>query len=155
MTLYWTRNTTTSYQISSSFEKNLFTLGLFINLSKAFDTVDHDILICKLKNYEVRGNHLKRFESYLNNRKQFISFNDRNTSFIDIKYGLPQESILGPLSFLIYANDLNRASDILDQIMFADDNNLLYSHKYIKTLFHTVNTELVKVNHWFKANKLL
>ena len=155
MTLYWTRNTTTSYQISSSFEKNLFTLGLFINLSKAFDTVDHDILICKLKNYEVRGNHLKRFESYLNNRKQFISFNDRNTSFIDIKYDLPQESILGPLSFLIYANDLNRASDILDQIMFADDNNLLYSHKYIKTLFHTVNTELVKVNHWFKANKLL
>ena len=155
MTLYWTRNNTTSYQISSSFEKNLFTLGLFINLSKAFDTVDHDILICKLKNYGVRGNHLKRFESYLNNRKQFISFNDRNTSFIDIKYGLPQESILGPLSFLIYANDLNRASDILDQIMFADDNNLLYSHKYIKTLFHTVNTELVKVNHWFKANKLL
>ena len=63
-------------------------------------------------------------------------------------------NIIGPLLFLIYANDLNRASDILDPIMFANDTNLFYSHKNIKTLFHTTNTELVKVNHWFKANKL-
>ena len=62
-------------------------------------------------------------------------------------------SILGPLLFLIYSNDLNRASDILDPIMFADDAKLFYSHKDIKMPFHTVNTELVKFNHWFKTNK--
>ena len=83
-------------QISNSFEKKLFTLGVFIDLSNAFDTVDRDILICKLKNYGVRGNNLKWFESYLNNRKQFISFNkhkntssNKNTSFTGIKSGVP------------------------------------------------------------------
>ena len=88
-------------QISNSFEKNLFTLGVFIDLSKAFDIVDHDILICKLKNYGVRGNNLKWFESHLNHQKQFISFNNKNTAFADIKCGVPQGSILGPLSFFI------------------------------------------------------
>ena len=87
-----------------------------------------------------------------NNRKQFISFNNRNTSFADIKCGVPQGSILEPLLFLIYANDLNRASDILDPIMFADNTNLFYSHKDIKTLFRAVILELN--NRWFKASKL-
>ena len=100
-----------------------------------------------MKIYGVRGNNLQWFESYLNNQKQFISFNDRNTCFPDIKCGVPQGSILGPLLLLIYANDSNRASDILDPTMFADDTNLFYSHKDIKKLFHRVNTELVKVNH--------
>ena len=102
-----------------------------------------------------RGKNLKLFESYLNNRKQFISFNNKNTSFATIKCGIQQGLILGPLLPLIYANDLNRASDISDPLMFPNDTNLIYSHKDIKILFHTVNTELViKVNHWFKANKL-
>ena len=74
-------------QIGNSFEKNLFTLGVFIHLSKAFDAIVQVILICKLKNYGISGNHLKWFECYLNNRKQFISFNNKNTSFTDIKCG--------------------------------------------------------------------
>ena len=74
-----------------------------------------------MKNYGVRVNNLKWFESYLNNRKQFISFNNRNTSLVDIKSDVPHGSILGPLLFLNYANDLNRAYYILDPIMFADD----------------------------------
>ena len=127
-------------------------MSVFINLSKTVQTVDHDILICKLRNYGVTRNHLKLFESYLNNRKQFIIFNDRNTSFADIKCGVPQGSILGPLLLLIYANDLSRASDILHPIMFADDINLFYSHKDIKKLFHTVNTKLVKAK---KLSKLI
>ena len=76
-------------QTSNSFEKNLFTLGAFSNLSQAFDTVDHDILICKLKNYGVRGNNLKWFKSDLNNQKQFISSNNKNISFADIKCDVP------------------------------------------------------------------
>ena len=141
-------------QVNNSFEKNQFTLGVFIDLSKAFDTVDHKTLISKLRNYGIRGHNLQWFESYLNNRKQFITYNNNNTSFKEITCGVPQGSILGPLLFLIYVNDLSQASQILDPIMFADDTNLFYSHSEIKTLFETVNCELENINQWFKANKL-
>ena len=106
-------------QINCSFEKNLFTLGIFIDLSKAFDTVDHKILITKLENYGVKGTNLQWFKSYLENRKQFIAYENFSTSYINISCGLPQGSILGPLLFLVYVNDLNKASDILDPVMFA------------------------------------
>ena len=109
--------------MNNSFERNQFNLGIFVDLSKAFDTVDHKILISKLKNCGVRGNNLKWFKSYHNNRKQFIAYNNKYTSFEMIKCGVPQGSILGPLLFLIYVNDLNQVSNILDPIMFADDTN--------------------------------
>ena len=111
-------------------------------------------MISKLKNYGVRGNNLKWFESYLNNRKQFIAYNNKYTSFETITCGVPQGSILGPLLFLIYVKDLNQVSNILDPIMFADDTNFFYSHHQIKTLFETVNCELKNISQWFRANKL-
>ena len=86
-------------QVNDRFEKNQFTLGIFIDLSKAFDTVDHKILICKVKNYCVRGVTLKWFESYLDNRKQFIAYYNNNTSLERFTCGMPQGSILGPLLF--------------------------------------------------------
>ena len=141
-------------QINSSFEKNNFTLGVFIDLSKAFDTVDHHILISKLENYGVNGNNLRWFQSYLKNRKQYLNFNNKITTLSQITCGVPQGSILGPLLFLIYVNDLNNASSILDLITFADDTNLFYSHKNIHQLFAKVNEELEKIGDWFKANKL-
>ena len=142
-------------QIYNSFNENKFTLGVFIDLSKAFDTVNHDILITKLKYYGVKNTNIKWFKSYLSSRKQFIAYDQaEQTSMTNIICGVPQGSILGPLLFLIYVNDLYKASTILNPIMFADDTNLFHSHSDIKTLFQIVNKELTNINKWFQANKL-
>ena len=140
--------------MNNNFEKNQFTLGIFIDLSKTFDTVYHKIMISKIKNYGVRGVNLKLFESYLDNRKQFITYNNNNTSLEKITCGVPQGSILGPLLFLIYVNDLSQASNMSDPIMFTDDVNLFYCHYQIKILFETVNCQLEKINQWFEAHRL-
>ena len=130
-------------------------IGVFIDLSKAFDTVDHSILLGKLNHYGINNTNLKWFESYLSNRKQFLCYsNSKRSDILNIKCGVPQGSILGPLLFLIYVNDLQYASNLLEPIMFADDTNLFYSHKNTKTIFKTVNEELEKISTWLKLNKL-
>ena len=121
-------------QINKNFENNEFTIGVFIDLSKAFDIIDHRILLKKLIHYGVNGNNVRWFQSYLTNRKQFLSFNNKNTNFANIICGIPQGSTPGSLLFLIYVNDLCNASNILDS-MFADNTNLLFSHRNISTLF--------------------
>ena len=136
------------------FDESKFTLGIFIDLSKAFDTVDHKILTKKLELYGIKGCNLRWFESYLSNRKQFITYGDKQTNIETITCGVPQGSILGPLLFLIFVNDLHKVTKYLDPIIFADDTNLSDSHKNIKTLFQIVNSELKLGNKWFLANKL-
>ncbi|XP_057302725.1 uncharacterized protein LOC130636892 [Hydractinia symbiolongicarpus] len=140
-------------ELSESFNKRLFTLGIFIDLSKAFDTVNHNILLSKLKSYGVQNNNLKWFTNYLTNRKQCIAYDDKLTLFQLIKCGA-QGSILGPLLFLIYINNLLNSFKMLRFILFADDTNLFYSHTNIVDLFKTANQELAHINEWFKANKL-
>ena len=132
--------------------KNYFTLGVFMDLPKVFDTVDCMILIEKLDYYSVNGN-LLQFKSYLNNRRQFITYDYSNTSFANISRGIPQGSILGPLLFLLYINDLPNTSPVLDPIIYADDTNLFYSNNDTETFFFTINMELEKISEWFKANK--
>ena len=90
----------------------------------------------------------------MSNRKQFIKFNNESTNLEIIRCGIPQGSILGPLIFLIFVNDLQKSTKFLDPIMFADDTNLFYSNKDINTLFKIANDELNEINEWLRANKV-
>ena len=141
-------------QVYESFERNKYILGVFIDLSTAFDTVNHSVLIKKLQMYGVRGVNLAWFRSYLANRKQYISLgHDRKTDTQNIICGVPQGSILGPLLFLLYVNDLPNFS-VLEPIMFADDTNLFFEKTDLRILISMVNNKLKKIYEWFNANKL-
>ena len=141
-------------QILDVFNGSKYTLGIFIDLSKLFHTVDYNILLKKLDMYGIKGKNLKCFHSYLTNGKQFIKCRDQNTDLEVLRCDVPQGSILGPLLFLVFVNDLENSTKLLDPIMFADDTNFFYTNKNIKVLFETVSKELRYVNEWFLANKL-
>ena len=125
------------------------TVGIFMDLSKAFDkafdTIDHNILLAKLYHYDFRGVSQKWFENYLTCRKQFVSYNSGKSGNEDIKCGVLQGSTLGPLLFILYINDICYTSKLLKTILFADDTTCFYSHKDVKTLCEAVNSELKEV----------
>ena len=106
-------------EISKSIDDRNYTVGVFIDLAKAFDTVDHKILLQKLHHYGVRGTANEWFGSYLENRRQFVVVNGTPSGCSTISCGVPQGSILGPLLFILYINDLNTISKKLRTIMFA------------------------------------
>jgi len=140
--------------ITTSLDKKLCTVGLFLDLSKAFDTLDHKILVSKLNNYGIRGVANSWIQNYLHDRNQYVVFNQQSSSTSPITCGVPQGSILGPLLFLLYINDLPKCSPNLQFIMFADDTNIIYSDTSQKSLELTLNKELKTISDWFKLNKL-
>ena len=126
---------------------------MLVHLTKAFSTVNHQILLKKLKYYGILGTNLRRFENYLKNRKQFISLEHDSTKNAAVICGFPQGSILGPSLILLHVNDLHHASKVLNPILFADDTNHI-SHSDINVLFKNMNKELTNVSSLFNANKL-
>ena len=140
-------------QIIDSMESGNYCVGIFLDLSKAFDTLDQNILIDKLQYYGVRGNAIDIVRSYFNDRKQFV-VNHVNSDIMNTTCGVPQGSILGPLFFLIYINDIVNSSRLLNFTLFADDTNILYSDSNSDQLFDTLNLELNKVSQWLRVNKL-
>ena len=139
--------------ISLKMDSKLFTCSVFIDLAKAFDTVDHGILIAKLANYGIRGVPAELIKSYLGDRCQTTVSNGTKSDPKVVTCGVPQGSILGPLLFSLYINDIPNVSSFHISL-FADDACLLLSNSCPQRLEFFVNNELIKVNDWLKVNKL-
>lgn len=143
-----------SNYVTEAIDERLVAAAVFIDLSKAFDTINHSILLRKLHNYGVRGNALMLLENYLQGRTQSVNYGGHFSDFLPITCGIPQGSILGPLLFIIYINDLHRVSKLLYFILFADDTTILYKASNIEQLINNLNAELDHVSEWFQINRL-
>ena len=141
-------------KITSELNDGNFVLGVFLDLRKAFDTVNHSILLRKLYLYGVRGIAYDWFENYLYERSQFVYFNEEKSDEGVIQCGVPQGSILGPLLFLLYVNDIANVSSIIFPLIFADDTNIFVSGKNVEELVYIMNDELRKITQWMNTNKL-
>ena len=145
-------------KITKSLDNGDIVISLFIDLKKAFDTVDHRILLRKLYAYGIRGTMLKWIESYLYGRTQYVVFDGQESEIHGVQCGVPKGSILGsilgPLLFILYMNDSCNVSDIFFAIMYADDTSLVVNGKDLNTLIQLLNTALIDLYTWFKANRL-
>ena len=135
-------------EITNSLNKRKHSIGVFIDLQKAFDTVDHQLLCTKLEFYGIRGVAYQWIRSYLSNRTQYVSYEGHKSEFLPIKCGVPQGSILGPLLFTIYVNDMCNVSKLVKFILFADDTNIFHSHSKLPDLVSELNKYVIyKVSH--------
>lgn len=140
--------------IQDASNEGFYTVGVFLDLRKAFDTIDHNILLKKLEYYGSRNVSLKWFSSYLSNRQQFTEINGIQSTCATVQTGVPQGSTLGPLLFLLYINDIVHASYAMRFILFADDTNAYYSGSNLELVTQIMNRELKNIYNWLLANKL-
>ena len=141
-------------KITSALDKGQQTIGVFLDLKKAFDTVNFHILFDKLNHIGIRGKSLELLQSYLGNRKQAVTISSFKSLFKEILCGVPQGSILGPLLFLIYINDLPNALESSFPIMYADDTNIFHSGTNITEIENALNNDLGTLSNWLSVNKL-
>ena len=141
-------------RLLENFDENKVTIAVFLDLTRAFDCVDHSILGKKLEHYGIKNIPLQWFMSYLTDRKQYVKINGVNSATQNIKIGVPQGSILGPLLFLIYINDLSEILDSGDNILFADDATHLDWGDDFYIVKNRMNQSLNIISQWFLANKL-
>ena len=141
-------------QLYLNLEKSNDVVSVFLDLSKAFDTVDHNILVSKLEHYGIRGVCLELFYDYLSDRKQSVSIAGSNSDQDILRCGVPQGSILGPILFLIYINDLPNVLTYSDAKLYADDTTISCSHQIAENLQENLNSDLAKLSKWFLSNKL-
>ena len=127
---------------------------IFLDLKKAFDTVDHTRLLQKIFNIGIRGKAFYWLQSYLQGRTRVVSINNCSSQVRDINYGVPQGSILGPLLFIIYINDIVSVCDKIQPTLFSDDTNPLISMKKAAITESASNMELNRIDMWLKVNKL-
>ena len=132
-------------KISLALDKGNFALEMFLDFRKAFDTVNHSILLRKLDKYGIRCVAHDWFKSFLSNRSQYVSYNDVNPCTKGVVCGVPQVSILGPVLFLLYVNDTINISPSLIPILFANDTNVFLKGKDINDLIIKINTEMQNV----------
>ena len=140
--------------MQKAIEDREYSCAIFLDSSKAIDTVNHEILLTKLEFCGIRGIVKDWVNAYLSNRKQFVSFGNTKSDKVNISGGVTQGSVLGPLLFLIYIHDFHNCSKLLDFHLFADDANLFLKHRNIGILESNLNSELTKVHSWLCANKL-
>ena len=146
-------------KILKGYEQGKHTLSVFLDLSKAFDTISHEVLFQKLEIYGIRGVCLNWFRSYLSDRRMRVKcISDCGlacySKWEHIEYGTPQGSVLGPLIFLIFNNDLHLHLSYSNCILFADDTTIYSSHKNLRHLTWCIREDLMTLCDWFKANKL-
>ena len=141
-------------RITTEIDNKNHVIGLFLDFRKAFDTVNHEILLKKLYHYGIRGNQHRLISNYLNQRSQIVKIENKTSILKEIDIGVPQGSILGPLFFIIYINDLKNALNSCFPVMYADDTNIFISGKNIDSMTNEMNIELQNLSKYLQSNRL-